>query len=92
MSNDNTGGPAFPHGPLGDSITFEDGRTNHQVDAHPGMSLRDWFAGMAMQGLLAAEIGDNVSGYEDLAEMAFKQADSMIANRAIIDDGKDGEQ
>lgn len=41
----NTGGPAFPHGPLGDSIQFKDGRIAHQWPGSPGMDLIDWFAG-----------------------------------------------
>ena len=41
----NTGGPAFPHGPLGDSIQFKDGRIAHQWPGSLGMDLIDWFAG-----------------------------------------------
>jgi hypothetical protein len=51
----NDGGPAFPHGPLGDSITFDDGRTSHQWPACAGMTLRDWFAGQALNGSLASQ-------------------------------------
>lgn len=40
MSSINDGGPAFPvSGPNGD---------------HPGMSLRDWFAGQAMAAMVAS--------------------------------------
>lgn len=66
MSSSDTGGPAFPHGPT------------HQYGSHPGMSLRQWYAGMAMQGLLASETEENDKGYSELAEMAFKQADAML--------------
>jgi hypothetical protein len=42
MSNTNTGGPAFPS-PVID------------VDNHAGMTLRDYFAAKALQGLIARE-------------------------------------
>ncbi len=50
----------------------------------PGMSLRDWFAGMALQGILA-----NVAAlrtippllHAERAEAAFKAADAMMAQR-----------
>lgn len=34
MNTTNDGGPAFPHGPLGDSIHGEDGLIRHQYHAH----------------------------------------------------------
>lgn len=43
MSAPDDGGPAFP---------FAEATTDFSVS--PGMTLRDWFAGMAMQGLLAS--------------------------------------
>ena len=43
----NDGGPAFPM-PRGAAA----GKHN---DSQQGMSLRDWFAGMAMQGMCAVE-------------------------------------
>lgn len=53
VESDRDGGPAFPHGPMGDTMHGEDGREWHQFPAGTGMSLRDWFAGMALQGMLA---------------------------------------
>lgn len=51
-----------------------------------GMSLRDWFAGMALQGMLAAnspcmpEVSDkNVDAI--LARESYASADAMIAER-----------
>lgn len=41
-----------------------------------GMTLRQWYAGIAMQGMYAAD-WDNCS-FEEIAESAFKQADAMI--------------
>ena len=70
----NDGGPAFPTGQL------------NRCDIEPGMSLRDWFAGMALQGMLCAnapamdEVSDkNVDAV--LAREAYNSADAMLAER-----------
>ena len=68
----NTGGPAFP------AMRYEFGGEDD------GMSLRDWFAGMAMQGLIASPRGTpNGADATDTyyAEMAYIMADAMIAER-----------
>lgn len=45
-----------------------------------GMSLRDWFAGMALSGIVASPL--NVECSEDtMATFAFQLADTMIAQR-----------
>lgn len=47
--------------------------------AEPGMSLRDWFAGQALAGLLAHASGDDphkAPGY------AYALADKMLAERS----------
>ena len=67
MKND--GGPAFPCSPtqiLG-------------CDYASGMSLRDWFSGQALKGLLAYQ-GRMGTAY-DRSEWAFEQADAMIKER-----------
>lgn len=63
------GGPAFP-GP--DHISQPD-------DIHEGMSLRDWFAGMALQGLV------NLAGRDPGGEsqLAYRYADAMLAAREV---------
>lgn len=43
MSNERDGGPAFP--------THKDAEIAY-VDHSPGMSLRDWFAGQAMEAII----------------------------------------
>lgn len=49
------------------------------VEKHvPGMSLRDWFAGMA----LANPYTHNESDCDRVAEWAFHIADAMLAARA----------
>lgn len=66
------GGPAFP-------VTAN--------TANAGMSLRDWFAGQALAGLLAAEAGmmsDDAPRrptFNDSAEAAYLQADAMLKAR-----------
>jgi len=48
-----------------------------------GMSLRDYFAGQALQGLLCMGYGkaDGPDGIKYGAETAYKFADAMIAER-----------
>lgn len=65
------GGPAFPESYIGDDIP--------NIGIGGGMSLRDWFAGMALQGLLACE--ESGVGIERFAEASYKFADAMLAER-----------
>ena len=47
--------------------------------AGDGMTLRDWFAGQAMAGMLANSDRD---GYpEDRAQLAYEYADAMLEAR-----------
>ena len=48
-----------------------------------GMDLRDWLAGMALQGYLAAFSGEHVSlpSPETTATAAYKYADEMMKAR-----------
>jgi len=84
MTTKNDGGPAFPQ-PI----------HKHQFDTTPrdftdngceGMSLRDWFAGMALQGMLSGnpeipEIARNVPE-RAAAITAYNFADEMLKARA----------
>jgi len=63
--------PAFPV-VLGDS-------------AYSGMTLRQWYAGLAMQGILASGTCLADFGYEDFAIEAFKHADAMLSQEADDD-------
>ena len=70
----NTGGPAFPG--------LHPSKECHYQDA--GMTLRDYFAAKAMQGMLAAN-GDS-NGYleyeeETVAANSYKLADAMLKAR-----------
>jgi hypothetical protein len=63
------GGPAFP---MWD-------RT-YPGEADSGMSLRDWFAGQAMAGLLAKS-RDSFVEWHEYASWAYGAADAMLAER-----------
>ena len=72
MSNINNGGPAFP---------CENIRTpNGGVIVSDGMTLRDYFAAKAMQGLLSHTSNGNASD-KNIAEWAYSQADAMLRAR-----------
>jgi hypothetical protein len=49
------------------------------------MTLRDHFAGLAMQGLLSADL-ENKWDEEDCAEFAYQQADAMLKERSKSDE------
>ena len=68
-----TGVPAFP-------LMGMEYRNGQQVQTvfQNGMSLRDYFAAKAMQGLLAADTGWDEY---DCAKYAYAQADAMLAER-----------
>jgi len=66
MTDKDNGGPAFPI----------------ETTATPwaeGMTLRDWFAGQALAGMLAHGIGP--SGPADVAWAAYQAADAMLEAR-----------
>ena len=46
-----------------------------------GMTLRDYFAAKAMQGLLADSGWRHDMDFEDTAHAAYKQADAMLKAR-----------
>ena len=68
MSQIDDGGPAFP-------------RTgnNYTEKYQSGMTLRDWFAGQALAGMLADP--NNNGHYTDNAAASYKFADAMLAAR-----------
>jgi hypothetical protein len=78
MSAINDGGPAFP----GYEI-FTDGERSFAGHPHGGMKLRDWLAGHALAGYLAAFGVENVSlpGWASAAKSAYGYADAMLAER-----------
>ena len=81
MSNTNTGGPAFP-------FSLHIGGSAGIVDAEEcgagGMTLRDYFAAKAMQGICVSkdEAGTLVNhGYDWIAGEAYRIADAMLKAR-----------
>lgn len=66
----NDGGPAFPH-----DVEKHDGLLTTRFH---GMSLRDWLAGMALQGMLAKGWDH---GAREAAENAYCFADAIIKER-----------
>ena len=69
----NTSGPAFPMS----GFDMRHGQPVQAVYQH-GMTLRDYFAAKAMQGLLASEVH---APLEDFAATAYKMADAMLKER-----------
>ena len=73
MSADNNGGPAFPQ----------------EYTDLPDMTLRQWYAGMALQGLVSSELvwkaaeskqkRDGTDAGVFIATVAFEHADAMLA-------------
>ena len=68
MSTIQDGGPAFPSTITDDSLHVG------------GMSLRDYFAAKAMQGMAAHPESDKWSA-DGIAKSAYQQADAMLAAR-----------
>ena len=69
------GGPAFPFGQVSEL-------TGQPINGFfsPGMTLRDWFAGQALIGLMTG-YHDHPNICKTCAELAFEAADEMIAAR-----------
>lgn len=69
MSETINGGPAFP-------VSIP-GWGDNGVS---GMTLRDWFAGMALQGMYGNDNWHH-SSCEDMTSDAYKMADAMLKAR-----------
>ena len=65
------GGAAFP--------TLDSGLSGLQL-REQGMTIRDYFAAKAMQGLLSADSEFKFEDY-NIAKFAYQQADLMLAER-----------
>lgn len=70
----NDGGAAFPastsYGPNGE----------WSPPYNTGMSLRDWFAGMALQGIIAGTF-THMGDLDGFVKDAYEYADAMIVRR-----------
>lgn len=78
MSDKDKGGSAFPrygNDPWGKPSTYD-----------AGMTLRDHFAGLALEGMLAGSLADGSSLGEDtytiFPQVAYRMADAMIVERS----------
>lgn len=93
MSKQDGGGAAFPS--AGVVIGFA--KNEHQQGAYEGMSLRDYFAAKAMQGMLAVPDDQRYGDRADksltveqwqrwcvtgVVEHAYRVADAMLAARS----------
>lgn len=67
------GGPAFP--------VAEDHKVAADIPWTCGMSLRDYFAAAAMQGLVSTRWASSRT-HDELAAEAFRQADAMLRARS----------
>ena len=68
------GGTAFP-------LVYVDG-TNTTLEIHSGMTLRDWFAGMAMQGMVASDTERSPEQVPIIVRSAYIVADAMLKERS----------
>lgn len=70
------GGPAFPFGQISEA-------TGQPINGFfsPGMTLRDWFAGMALQGFTANPDTCAALSHEDAAKASYATADAMLKAR-----------
>ena len=69
----NDGGQAFPR-----PVSFSEEGGTHRGCL--GMTLRDWFAGQAMTGFIAASTGRDILAKLD-ARMCYQMADAMLTVR-----------
>lgn len=81
------GGPAFP------SEDFEHGFHQDTIIKHSGMTLRDWFAGQALAGMLANGFQPDEAfkrnglgakrdwGKDTYVSASYRLADAMLAAR-----------
>ena len=78
MNATKDGGPAFPT----PDTHHPDGQIQYGTN---GMSLRDWFAGQALAGLLACP--DVSGGWESISKSAYTYADAMLRARESGQEG-----
>ena len=88
MEQKNDGGPAFPFTPNPQPHNSDGTWCQNWDSGEPGMTLRDWFAGKALSGILAESFGcDPGAGIPPpwqtalAAERAYRMADAMLSRR-----------
>lgn len=76
MNQINDGGPAFPCVYYSEPI----GSIGPQLTIKGGLSIRDYFAAAALQGLIADGGG---ASWDDDANNAYRAADAMLKAREV---------
>ena len=72
MTDSKDGGAAFPN----------TGNSTWDMNTDPGMSLRDWFAGQALAGMLSAVPSDAPRiDVQHFAGLAYAAADALLSAR-----------
>ena len=73
-----TGGQAFPR-----PFSQHDDRNHmgYDFNEQPGMTLRDWFAGQALAGILSNPEFDADATKEDVASAVYQTAAAMLRER-----------
>lgn len=66
-------------------LVFDDGTGTREI--HSGMTLRDWFAGKAMQGIWSnatalAQFAGSQDEAGQMAVIAYEMADAMLKERS----------
>ncbi len=72
------GGPAFPSSPQ--KMFMKETGSKPELIGYEGMSLRDWFAGMALSAYLSDSVL-SLSPDEALASWCYAKADAMLKKR-----------
>jgi hypothetical protein len=78
MTTINDGGPAFPS-------TIQYFPDDKNANEEQGMTLRDWFAGQALAGMISAvdPKSEGSQAIKPIAEAAYDFADAMLAAREV---------
>jgi hypothetical protein len=79
MSTINDGGPAFPR-----PAAFSNAERTACTE-QDGMTLRDWFAGQALAGMISAvdPKSEGSQAIKPIAEAAYDFADAMLRAREV---------
>ena len=78
MDYDKTGGPVYPGAPMGFMV---DAHGNKTPIGGEGMTLRDYFAGQALDAYIARFNGVSEDALNNIAHRSYAMADAMIAAR-----------
>lgn len=90
MARLNDGGPAHPRSGYWPDMAHTDREDLHaaiatQTEPQYGMTLRDWFAGKALMGLLAAHTGEQpLPNPDDAAATAYDYATAMVTAKERV--------